>query len=343
MLVCSKDLAHARKDYLISKGLDEEMEDEVVLPDPHPTVRHSDVGSLKHSKASTRSKEGAAVVIKESGQAKESSTRDPLDLDKERAHFMQQVCGPRTRPDVRAWIEKIWTTSQAAAANEKKRKRKLRTSSAPSESGLSGMTGYTAYTGLTGTTATAITALHTVGGSIAGRSHRPRSMQSDESLVVHHSKGDEPLSVKERVQAFLQNRLPELAVHVDAHVANLTEELRKEVDEEVAENFLRTASNHRVFDGQANFLRWKNVRHKALQKRLDTNMHKWILEGIEGWDQKAAAKPKENLLEADVIFEYLTKRAVHDNGKLPTQIPVIRKMRYSYSLPQTWKDKFSAH
>ena len=25
----------------------------------------------------------------------------------------------------------------------------------------------------------------------------------------------------------------------------------------------RTASNRRVFDGQANYLRWKNVRHKA--------------------------------------------------------------------------------
>ena len=91
------------------------------------------------------------------------------------------------------------------------------------------------------------TALHTVGGrkvkevqagscsllfvwmigSIAGRSHRPKSLESDESsglscersdvgwwifpnlpyilngttgLIVHHSKGDEPLSVKERVQ-----------------------------------------------------------------------------------------------------------------------------------------------
>ena len=33
-------------------------------------------------------------------------------------------------------------------------------------------------------------------------------------------------------QAFLQNRLPELATHVDAHVAKLTEELRKEAGEQ---------------------------------------------------------------------------------------------------------------
>lgn len=167
-------------------------------------------------------------------------------------------------------------------------------------------------------------------------------MESDESLVVHHSKGDEPLSVKERVQAFLQNRLPELQSHVEQHVAQLTEDLRKEVDQEVAERFLRTASNRRVFDGQANYLRWKNVRHKALQKRLDANMHKWILEAIECWDQRAMTKPKESS-EADLIFEYLTKRAVHDGGKLPSQIPVIRKMRYSYSLPRMWKDKFLSH
>ena len=29
--------------------------------------------------------------------------------------------------------------------------------------------------------------------------------------------------------------------------------------------------------------------------------------------------------EADLIFEYLTKRAVHDGGKLPSQIPVTGK------------------
>ncbi|CAK9004282.1 unnamed protein product [Durusdinium trenchii] len=329
------------KDYLINKGgLEDLDEDEVVSPPgpgaPGPAVRHSDTGSLKHSKASLRSKEGPAVVIHESNPP---PARDPLELEKERMIFLNQVCGPRTRPDVRAWVEKIFLAQ--AAHGKEKRKRKMRASSAASESGMSGQTGYTAYTGITATTATALTALHTVGGSIAGRSHRPRSLvESDESLVVHHSKGDEPLSVKERVQAFLQNRLPELAAHVDAHVANLTEELRKEVDEEVAERFLRTASNRRVFDGQANFLRWKNVRHKALQKRLDANMHKWILEGIEGWDQRAMdARPKESS-EADLVFEYLTKRAVHGEGKLPSQIPVIRKMRYSYSMPRMWKDKF---
>jgi len=327
------------KDYLINKGGLGDLDEEEVIapPGPNPVVRHSDAGSLslKHSKASVRSKENAVVIHESTPPA-----RDPLELETERLLFLNQVCGPRTRPDVLAWIEKIFL-AQAAANVKEKRKRKIRASSAASESAMSGQTGYTAYTGITATTATALTAFHTVGGSIAGRSHRPRSLvESDESLVVHHSKGDEPLSVKERVQGFLQNRLPELAVHVDAHVAKLTEDLRKEVDEEVAERFLRTASNRRVFDGQANYLRWKNVRHKALQKRLDANMHKWILEGIESWDQRAVdTRPKESS-EADLIFEYLTKRAVHDGGKLPSQIPVIRKMRYSYSLPRMWKDKF---
>lgn len=335
------------KDYLFNKGLPDLEEEEDVSPGPGPpVVRHSDAGtagSLKHSKAleaSLRSKEATVttVVIHESNPP----ARDPLELEKERMHVLSQVCGPRTRPDVQAWIEKIFL-AQAAANAKEKRKRKIRASSAASESALSGQTGYTAYTGITATTATSLTALHTVGGSIAGRSLRPRSLvESDESLVVHHSKGDEPLSVKERVQAFLQNRLPELQSHVEQHVAQLTEDLRKEVDQEVAERFLRTASNRRVFDGQANYLRWKNVRHKALQKRLDANMHKWILEAIECWDQRAMTKPKESS-EADLIFEYLTKRAVHDGGKLPSQIPVIRKMRYSYSLPRMWKDKFLSH
>ncbi|OLP94922.1 hypothetical protein AK812_SmicGene23012 [Symbiodinium microadriaticum] len=43
--------------------------------------------------------------------------------------------------------------------------------------------------------------------------------------------------------AFLQNRLPELAAHVDAHVAHLTDALKKEVDEDVAEQFLRQGTN----------------------------------------------------------------------------------------------------
>ncbi|CAE7475425.1 unnamed protein product [Symbiodinium necroappetens] len=81
-------------------------------------------------------------------------------------------------------------------------------------------------------------------------------------------------------------------------------------------------------------MRWKNARHQALQKRLDSNMHKWILEGIECWDQKRAMEGKQkDSSDADLVYEHLTKRAVHDGGKLPSQIPVIRKMRYSYSLP----------
>lgn len=329
------------KEYLINKNLDDLDLDEEVVPsradEARNAVRHSDAGSgtVKHLKASGRSKEGAAVVISESVPA--AQARDPLELEEERTRLVNEICCPRTRTDVRAWIEKIIAIEQTQVP-EKKRKRKMRANG--SESGLSGQTGYTAYTGVTGTTATA---LHTVGGSIAGRSHRPKSLDSDESLVVYHSKGDEPLSVKERVQAFLQNRLPELAAHVDAHVAHLTDALKKEVDEDVAEQFLRTASNRRVFDAQVNFMRWKNARHQALQKRLDSNMHKWILEGIECWDQKRAMEGKQkDSSDADLVYEHLTKRAVHDGGKLPSQIPVIRKMRYSYSLPRMWKDKFIA-
>jgi len=269
--------------------------------------------------------------------------RSAMELEEERRQFVNKVCSDRTRPDVRDWVGKIFSmdqNTQAAAsmreAKDKRRRRLRSSSSAASDSGLSGQTG---YTGVTGTTATA---MQTVGGSIAAPSHRPQSVDSAESLVVHHSKGDEPLTMKERIQALLENRVPELNAHIDAHVAKLTEELQKEVDEEVAEQFLRTASSRKVFDGRANYLRWQNARHQALQQRLDAKMGKWILEGIETWDQRKAAesKPKE-VNETDLIFDYLTKRAAHiDSGKLPSEIPVFKTLRASYSLPRMWRDRY---
>jgi len=269
-----------------------------------------------------------------------------MELEEERRQFVNKVCSDRTRPDVRDWVGKIFSMDQslqAAAsmreAKEKRRRRRTSSGSAASDSGLSGQTG---YTGVTGTTATA---MQTVGGSIAAPSHRPKSVDSAESLVVHHSKGDEPLSMKERIQALLENRVPELAEHIDAHVAKLTDELQKEVDEEVAEQFLRTAGSRKVFDGRANYLRWQNARHQALQQRLDAKMGKWILEGIETWDQRKAAGSKpEEVNETDLIFDYLTKRAAHiDSGKLPSQIPVFKTLRASYSLPRMWQDKYTAY
>lgn len=197
------------KEYLINKNLDDLDLDEEVVPsradEARNAVRHSDAGSgtVKHLKASGRSKEGAAVVISESVPA--AQARDPLELEEERTRLVNEICCPRTRTDVRAWIEKIIAIEQTQVP-EKKRKRKMRANG--SESGLSGQTGYTAYTGVTGTTATA---LHTVGGSIAGRSHRPKSLDSDES--------DEPLSVKERVQDGSQWYNPDVDVGLLAESA----------------------------------------------------------------------------------------------------------------------------
>merc|ERR1711862_492456 len=195
--------------------------------------------------------------------------------------------------------------------------------SAMSDSGTSGQTG---LTGATGTTTT-ITALQTVGGSIAATSQRPpKSLDSDESLVVHHSGGDEPLSVKERIQAFLANRIPELDAHINAHVTAHTEALQHKVDEDLAEQYLRQTTQRKVFDGHANYLRWQNARHQLLQKQLDANMSKWIMEAIVSWDQKKANENKaKEVSDTDLVFEYLTKRAAHiDSGKLPTEIPIFK-------------------
>eukprot|EP00933_Yihiella_yeosuensis_P080877 TRINITY_DN9438_c3_g1_i1.p1 TRINITY_DN9438_c3_g1~~TRINITY_DN9438_c3_g1_i1.p1 ORF type:complete len:385 (-),score=95.93 TRINITY_DN9438_c3_g1_i1:103-1257(-) len=270
--------------------------------------------------------------------------KDPLEIETERREFISQVCGEQSRPEVREWIGKVYLmtqksqSAQAAAARDvkEKRRRRVRSSSAGSESGFSGQTGYTGITGVTGTTATA---LQTVGGSIVAR---PKSVESDESLVVHHSKGDEPLSMKERIQSYLENRIPELAEHIEATVSEKVQELQKEVDGEVAEQFLRTASSHKVFDGKANYLRWQNARQQALQKRLDAKMAKWILEAIETWDQQKVTEKKEKeVSETDLIFDYLTKRAAHiDSGKLPSNIPIFKSFKASYSVPRMWRDKF---
>merc|ERR1712217_387665 len=138
-----------------------------------------------------------------------------------------------------------------------------------------------------------------------------------------------------------EHRIPELDIHVNEHISDAMQELKREVDEELAEQFLRCAQQHRVFDNAANLLRWQNTRHQALQKRLDSSMGNWIVEAIEDWDQKKVIEGsrEKEINENDLIYEYLTKRAAHiDSGKLPAEIPIIRTMYPSYSLPKTWKD-----
>mmetsp|Transcript_86544 Transcript_86544/g.169324 ORF Transcript_86544/g.169324 Transcript_86544/m.169324 type:complete len:163 (-) Transcript_86544:67-555(-) len=162
-------------------------------------------------------------------------------------------------------------------------------------------------------------------------------------MVVHHNVVDEPLNTKERVQAYLDRRLPELERHVNEQVARRTEALHREVDEEMAGQFLLQTAHRKVFDGRANYLRWQNTRHHVLQKHLDAEMPTWILEAIESWDQqKAQEKQEKKVSETDLIFEYLTKRAAHiDSGKLPSEIPIFKTLHASYSLPSMWRDKYS--
>merc|ERR1719436_1080618 len=154
-------------------------------------------------------------------------------------------------------------------------------------------------------------------------------------MVVHHNAAEEPLNTKERVQ-----------------VARRKEALHREVDEEMAGQFLQQAARRKVFDEKANYLRWQNTQHQVLQKRLDAEMSSWILEAIESWDQGRTLGPAEpekggrrggekEVSDTDLIFEYLTKRAAHiDTGKLPSEIPLFKTMHASYSLPAMWRDKY---
>lgn len=269
-----------------------------------------------------------------------------LELEAERREFVNQVCSDATRTDVQQWVGKIFlmtrhgTVLERAQEARERRRRRQRGSSVASDSGVSGVTGVTAFTGITGTTGTALRAA----GSIASRGRRrPKSVDSDESLVVHFSGVEKPLSVEERLQAFLERRIPELEAHVDAHVAAHAEALRREVDEELAEQFLRRTAQRRVFDGRANYLRWQSARHQVLQGRLAADMSKWVKEAIVSWDpKKVLSEGKEREpSETDLIFEYLTKRAAHiDSGKLPTEIPLFPTLYSSSSLPPMWRDKY---
>merc|ERR1719183_2617254 len=160
-------------------------------------------------------------------------------------------------------------------------------------------------------------------------------------MVVHPGKRIEMLSTEERLRAFLRSEIPELTNHVNAHVAKRSEEVRKEIDEEVKEKHLLRMRRQEVFGKNTNILRWQNLRRIVLQKRLDSEMPLWILEGVRSWDQKGSMKAREEeVSETDLVFDYLTKRAAHINSsKLASEIPIFKTLHASYSLPHMWRDR----
>merc|ERR1740138_1339877 len=102
-----------------------------------------------------------------------------------------------------------------------------------------------------------------VGESIAAPSTRGTSAaRSAESLVVHHSIMDEPLSVKELIQAFLERRTPKLDAHVNEHISERMVDLQLEVDGRIAREYIARVQKLRVFDAATNALRWQNARHQ---------------------------------------------------------------------------------
>lgn len=263
--------------------------------------------------------------------------RSLLDLEAEKQAFMDSVCTDSTRSDVREWVSKIFTIVKTAQVAEQAGAPRRRRAGSCSDSGGSGTTFMVAG----GSIATASHA-----PTIMTASHRPpQSLHSDESLVVHHSRGDEALSVNDRLRAYLSGNIPELTEHVNTYVAARTESLRREIDEEQEPRHMKQTSRRKVFDDGANLLRWQNARRMALQQRLDEETPAWILEAIQRWDhkhqKKAFQKEQSELSETDLIFDYLTKRAAHiDTGKLATEIPWFKPRYASYSLPRMWRDKY---
>lgn len=282
------------------------------------------------------------------------------EFERKRDSFVESICSPSTRREVNNWVGRVFTMTHDVQARmeheetKERRRRRLRSRSccATSEAGLSGQTAISGTTGGSGTgTATTGTALLAAGGSIAGARgtsvgapasassyRRPKSANSDESLVVHNEV-DEPLTVQERVQGYLAGRLPELDAHISSCIAQRTQALRKEVDEDIAATYLRDTAERRVFNNRTNSLRWQNKRHQVIQNRLDTDMPQWIMEAIQGWDAKKAMAMKVDVPDEELVYDYLTKRGSHiDTGKLPAEVPIFRTMHASYSLPSMWRD-----
>jgi hypothetical protein len=263
------------------------------------------------------------------------ATLTPFEIERERQAFINSICSDSTRLDVRDWMVRIFNLTVKRAvethtqAQMKERRRRRARSSGGSDSGTSAAT------------------LQAAGDSVvsAGDDPPPRapSLISQESLVVHDGEGICLLSGQDRLRAYLANEIPELKAHVDACVEARAEEVRKRVDGELRNSYLRRTTKHAVFSNEANYLRWTNYRTGWIQRRLEDEMPKWIWEAIQSWDQVRAFKERDDVVvsESDLIFDYLTKRAAHiDSGSLPTGIPIFKPLKSSYSMPKMWRDKY---
>lgn len=259
--------------------------------------------------------------------------REMIELERERNSYVSEVCGDSSRMDVKDWVGRIFTQEReqniAMQAQVQVEDRRRRRRGGTSDSG----------TLESGTTTTLLT---NAGRSAMTLSRKAPSFMSDESLVVHHGQGLELLSAQERLSAYLAGEIPELKAHVDGCIAKRSEELRKQIDNDAAQVFLRQAQKREVFGSQANFLRWQNTRRATLQKELDDRMPLWVWEAVQSWDQRGAMEAREaEVSETDLIFDYLTKRAAHINtSKLATEIPVVKAMHASYMMPSMWRDKY---
>eukprot|EP00928_Gymnodinium_smaydae_P045775 TRINITY_DN30476_c0_g1_i1.p2 TRINITY_DN30476_c0_g1~~TRINITY_DN30476_c0_g1_i1.p2 ORF type:complete len:402 (+),score=101.70 TRINITY_DN30476_c0_g1_i1:32-1237(+) len=267
------------------------------------------------------------------GNPTDLGSLSPFDLEREREAFLASICTDTTRHDTREWVGKIFNMmvreSTEANMNAMGRDRRWRArSTGTSESGASGTTLMAA-----GSIAT---------GQATKRGGYTQSLASGESLVVHNNEELGTMSGQERLRAYLRGDLPELKAHVDAVIAKRSEEVKKRVDAELCDSFLRRATRQQVFDNKANFLRWENTRRAAVEKELSTEMARWIWEAVQTWDQHSAVQAKDTLVgDSDLIFDYLTKRAAHiDSGKLATEIPIFKPLMASYSLPAMWRDRY---
>jgi len=256
----------------------------------------------------------------------------PADLERERDSFLKSHTTDATRVDVQAWVGKVFNMmvkesqdTVDTTTTKFGKGRRGRSGGGTSDSGASGAP------------------LAAAGASMATPSQKAPSLISAESLVVHHGQGVDVLSGPERLRAYLTSEIPELKQHVDKFVAAKCEEVRRRVDGDGADQFLKATTKRFIFGPQQNYTRWQNSRREKIDRVLEENMSRWIWEAVLSWDEHQALKGREaEVNESDLVYDYLTKRAANvDKKNLATEVAIFKPLMASYSLPTMWKDKYN--
>merc|ERR1719265_747276 len=214
------------------------------------------MGSISNDETSALASGSSCERALPSSRTFAATAEKTAEIELERQAFLSEVCTENTRKLVREGVNKCFLylkEQEARAARENAsdrggRRRRTRSSAGNSDS--------------------------EAGESIAASraSRKAPSLISEESLVVNHDKGFQPLSGEDRLRAYLAGTIPELTEHVRKYVLQKVEGMREHVDTELADEFLLSAKRRGVFKDPANWLRWQNQRRTHIRSQMEADM-----------------------------------------------------------------------